>query len=142
MIYRERVSYHESIEEELKKNIESQVDVVLKMEEERLLMLKDNKELKDRSDKVKLENDEYKRRMELFEKELKELQREIKENQNKENSSVTTEEVSESESTKKGSTNVIKKKPLSFKQPNTSKQTAKKGAISALKFSPAMAKAN
>jgi hypothetical protein len=80
MIYRERVSYHESIEEELKKNIESQVDVVLKMEEERLLMLKDNKELKDRSDKVKLENDEYKRRMELFEKELEELQREIKEN--------------------------------------------------------------
>ena len=80
MIYRERVSYHESIEEELKKNIESQVDVVLKMEEERLLMLKDNKELNDRSDKVKLENDEYKRRMELFEKELEELQREIKEN--------------------------------------------------------------
>ena len=80
MIYRERVSYHESIEEELKKNIESQVDVVLKMEEERLLMLKDNKELKDWSDKVKLENDEYKRRMELFEKELEELQREIKEN--------------------------------------------------------------
>lgn len=80
MIYRERVSYHESIEEELKKNIESQVDVVLKMEEERLLMLKDNKELKDRSDKVKLENDEYKRRMELFEKELEELHREIKEN--------------------------------------------------------------
>ena len=69
MIYRERVSYHESIEEELKKNIESQVDVVLKMEEERLLMLKDNKEIRDKSE----------RRMELFERELEELQKEIKE---------------------------------------------------------------
>ena len=36
MTYQERISYHESIEDELKKNIESQVDVVLKMEEERL----------------------------------------------------------------------------------------------------------
>lgn len=73
MVYRERVSYHESIEEELKKNIESQVDVVLKMEEERLLMLKDNKDMRDKSDKIRQENDEYKRRMELFERELEEL---------------------------------------------------------------------
>jgi hypothetical protein len=42
------VAYHESIEEELKKNIESQVDVVLKMEEERLFLLRDNKEIKDK----------------------------------------------------------------------------------------------
>ncbi len=73
MVYRERVSYHESIEEELKKNIESQVDVVLKMEEERLLMLKDNKDMRDKSEKIRQENDEYKRRMELFERELEEL---------------------------------------------------------------------
>ena len=73
LVYRERVSYHESIEEELKKNIESQVDVVLKMEEERLLMLKDNKDMRDKSDKIRQENDEYKRRMELFERELEEL---------------------------------------------------------------------
>jgi len=52
LIYRERVAYHESIEEELKKNIESQVDVVLKMEEERLLLLKDNKEIKDRQGRL------------------------------------------------------------------------------------------
>lgn len=32
MMYRERVSYHESVEDELKRNLESQVDVVLKME--------------------------------------------------------------------------------------------------------------
>jgi len=73
LVYRERVSYHESIEEELKKNIESQVDVVLKMEEERLLMLKDNKDMRDKSEKIRQENDEYKRRMELFERELEEL---------------------------------------------------------------------
>jgi hypothetical protein len=73
LVYRERVSYHESIEEELKKNIESQVDVVLKMEEERLLMLKDNKDMRDKSEKIRQENDEYKIRMELFERELEEL---------------------------------------------------------------------
>ena len=99
LIYRERVSYHESIEDELKKNIESQVDVVLKMEEERLLMLKENKEIKDRSDRVRNENEEYKRRMEMFERELEELQKEIKDT-HKENS--TVDEVSESETTKKG----------------------------------------
>ena len=73
LVYRERVSYHESIEEVLKKNIESQVDVVLKMEEERLLMLKDNKDMRDKSEKIRQENDEYKKRMELFERELDEL---------------------------------------------------------------------
>lgn len=73
MIYRERVSYHESVEEELKKNIESQVDVVLKMEEERLLMLKENKEMKDKNKGLVFENDEYKERISLFEKELEEL---------------------------------------------------------------------
>jgi predicted RNA-binding protein with RPS1 domain len=103
LVYRERVSYHESIEEELKKNIESQVDVVLKMEEERLLMLKDNKDMRDKSEKIRHENDEYKRRMELFERELEELQKEIKENRNSINDGITTgEDVSESESVKKG----------------------------------------
>ena len=49
------------------------MDVVLKMEEERLLMLKDNKDMRDKSEKIRQENDEYKRRMELFERELEEL---------------------------------------------------------------------
>ena len=49
MTYQERINYHESIEDELKKNIESQVDVVLKMEEERLLLLKETKETKEKS---------------------------------------------------------------------------------------------
>ena len=88
------MAYHESIEEELKKNIEGQVDVVLKMEEERLLLLRDNKEIKAgqarmqaEKEEVQKENEEYKRRIELFERELEELQREIKEDKmiNKEN---------------------------------------------------------
>lgn len=73
MIYRERVHYHESIEEELKKNIESQVDVVLKMEEERLLLLKENKEIKDKAKTLTYENDDFKARIAEFESELDEL---------------------------------------------------------------------
>ena len=73
MIYRERVHYHESIEEELKKNIESQVDVVLKMEEERLMILKEKKEMLDKNRHLTFENDDYKSKITLFEKELEEL---------------------------------------------------------------------
>lgn len=72
-MYREKVSYHESVEEELKKNIESQVDVVLKMEEERLMMLKENKEIKDKNRSLIFENDEFKNRISIFEKELEDL---------------------------------------------------------------------
>jgi hypothetical protein len=36
------------------------VDVVLKMEEERLLLLKENKEMKERAKSLVFENDEYK----------------------------------------------------------------------------------
>lgn len=77
--YRERVSYHESVEEELKKNLESQVDVVLKMEEERLLLLKENKEFIDKNRTVVLENEDYKSKISLFESELQELHVQVKE---------------------------------------------------------------
>jgi len=43
-MYKERVNYHESIEEEHRKNLEQQVDVILKMEEERLTLLKEHKQ--------------------------------------------------------------------------------------------------
>ena len=42
-LYKERISYHESVEEEHKKNLEQQVDVILKMEEERLVLLREHK---------------------------------------------------------------------------------------------------
>jgi hypothetical protein len=42
--YRERISYHMSMDSEHKKNLEQQVDVILKMEEERLILLKEHKQ--------------------------------------------------------------------------------------------------
>ena len=58
MKYKERMSYHDSVEEELKKNIESQVDVVLKMEEERLILMKKEKELIESNRILHLENED------------------------------------------------------------------------------------
>ena len=43
-MYKERVNYHESVDEEHKRNLEQQVDVILKMEEERLVLLKEHKQ--------------------------------------------------------------------------------------------------
>ena len=40
------------MEDELKKNLESQVDVVLKLEEERLILLKENKDFKEKNGKL------------------------------------------------------------------------------------------
>lgn len=79
LMYRERVAYHESVEDELKRNLESQVDVVLKMEEERLVMLKDGKELKERETRVKEENTRMRERIEEVERELEGLQVQIRE---------------------------------------------------------------
>lgn len=78
MTYRERVNYHESMEDELKKNIESQVDVVLKMEEERLLLIKENKEFKDKNRGLTYDVEDYKAKINEFEKELGELQEQIR----------------------------------------------------------------
>ena len=64
LMYRERVAYHESVEEELKRNLESQVDVVLKMEEERLMLLKEGKEVKERENRVRDENRRMRDRIE------------------------------------------------------------------------------
>jgi hypothetical protein len=73
LTYRERVSYHESMEDELKRNLESQVDVVLKMEEERLLLLRDSKELRDKNRALTFENEEFRGKISMFETELEEL---------------------------------------------------------------------
>lgn len=43
------------------------------MEEERLLLLKENKEIKDKNNNLTFENDEYKNKINVFEKELEEL---------------------------------------------------------------------
>lgn len=77
MTYRERVLYHESVEDELKRNIESQVDVVLKMEEERLLLLRECKELREKNKTFAFENQDMKDKITMFEGELEELQEQI-----------------------------------------------------------------
>ena len=51
-MYKERISYHESVEEEHKKNLEQQVDVILKMEEERLLLLREHKESAEKQEEM------------------------------------------------------------------------------------------
>ena len=79
LMYRERVAYHESVEEELKRNLESQVDVVLKMEEERLMLLKEGNEVKERENRVRDENKRMRERIEQVETELEGLQVQIKE---------------------------------------------------------------
>jgi hypothetical protein len=40
--YKERLAYHQAMEDEHRKNLEQQVDVLLKMEEERLVLIKDH----------------------------------------------------------------------------------------------------
>ena len=55
-MYKERVSYHESVEEEHKKNLEQQVDVILKMEEERLVLLREHKESALKQDELQTSN--------------------------------------------------------------------------------------
>lgn len=57
-MYKERINYHESVEEEHKKNLEQQVDVILKMEEERLVLLKEHKESQLKLTDIQTEKDE------------------------------------------------------------------------------------
>ena len=49
------MSYHKSLEEEHRKNLESQVDVLLKMEEERLVLIKEHQQATSKFDSLQLE---------------------------------------------------------------------------------------
>lgn len=135
-MYRERVAYHESVEEELKRNLESQVDVVLKMEEERLMLLKEGKEVKERENRVRDENKRMRERIEQVETELEGLQVQIKEQMSmmQQSDSVTTEDEKEN----KNVVNRVKAAPS--KNASTIKKPVKK-ATSTLKFQAAMSKA-
>lgn len=53
--YKDRVSYHRSLEEEHRKNLESQVDVLLKMEEERLVLIKEHQQATSRFEGLQTE---------------------------------------------------------------------------------------
>jgi len=54
-MYKERIAYHESVDEEHKKNLEQQVDVILKMEEERLVLLREHKASKEKFEELEQE---------------------------------------------------------------------------------------
>lgn len=128
LMYRERVAYHESVEEELKRNLESQVDVVLKMEEERLKMIKDVKETKDREGRVKEENERMKEKIAVFEKELEDLQVQIKDQME---AAAAALEIKEEE--EKENKNTVNRKPVT-KMASQVKKPAVKKAVSTLKF--------
>lgn len=141
LAYRERVSYHESVEEELKRNIEGQVDVVLRMEEERLLLMKDSKEVREKNKALVFENEDYRQRIALFESELDELKVQVREQAAsvamRKQAEFSGDDADESDASK-GKENVsanIKKKALVV-----AKKPAKK-ATTTLKFQPAMSKA-
>ena len=91
-MYKERIAYHESVDEEHKKNLEQQVDVILKMEEERLVLLKEHKESASKLEAVEKEksaletekgdlatkNEQLLAKVGIFEKELETLREEVK----------------------------------------------------------------
>ena len=85
-MYKEKINYHESVEEEHKKNLEQQVDVILKMEEERLVLLKEHKESQQKLTDMQVEkqdltakNNDLTSKVEMFEKELITLREDFKE---------------------------------------------------------------
>jgi beta-glucosidase-like glycosyl hydrolase len=126
-MYRERVAYHESVEEELKRNLESHVDVVLKMEEERLMLLKEGKEVKERENRVRDENKRMRERIEQVETELEGLQVQIKEQMSmmQQSDAVTTEDEKENK-------NVVNRvKACTVKEYKHYKETSKEGDIHA-----------
>ena len=91
-MYKERISYHESVEEEHKKNLEQQVDVILKMEEERLQLLREHKASAEKLEQMDKTRDEWQaekmdltsknenlvKQVGLFETELATLRDEVK----------------------------------------------------------------
>ena len=84
--YKEKIAYHESVEEEHKKNLEQQVDVILKMEEERLVLLKEHKESQQKLNDVQSEKDDFSqknavlnKKVDVFQEELLELRDAVKE---------------------------------------------------------------
>lgn len=77
MSLQERNTFLETVEAEQKKELEDHVEVMLKMEQERLLMLKENQKIKEEKMEVSLQNQNYKDKLQLFETHLTGLRDEI-----------------------------------------------------------------
>lgn len=65
------------MEQEQKKELEEHVDVLLKMEQERLILIKENQKIKEERTELTLTNSNYKEKMEQFEEHLNSLREEI-----------------------------------------------------------------
>jgi len=116
--------------------------VVLRMEEERLLMIKDSKEVREKNKALVFENEDYRQRIALFESELEELKVQVKEQaasvamrRQADFSGDDAEESDTSKGKENVSANIKKKAPVVAKKPV-------KKATTTLKFQPAMSKAS
>ena len=90
-MYKERIAYHESVDEEHKKNLEQQVDVILKMEEERLVLLREHKESTEKfkeletqqgswmteKEDLTMKNEDMRAKVSMFEQQLGSLREEV-----------------------------------------------------------------
>lgn len=65
------------MEGEQKKELEEHVDVLLKMEQERLILIKENQKIKEEKTELTLSNSNYRDKMETFESVLNSLRDEI-----------------------------------------------------------------
>lgn len=65
------------MEQAQKKELEEHVDVLLKMEQERLILIKENQKIKEEKTELSLTNTNYKEKMEQFEEHLNSLRDEI-----------------------------------------------------------------
>lgn len=71
----------ETLEKEQKKELEEHVDVLLKMEQERLILIKETQKLKEEKTDLTLSNQNYQTRLEQFETHLNALRDEISNSQ-------------------------------------------------------------
>jgi len=75
--HQERQTFLETVEGEQKKELEEHVDVLLKMEQERLILIKENQKIKEEKTELALSNSNYREKMESFESVLNSLRDEI-----------------------------------------------------------------
>lgn len=81
MSLQERNTFLETVESEQKKELEEHIEVMLKMEQERLLLLKENQKVKEEKMEINIQNTNYKDKLQLFETHLTGLRDEITQQQ-------------------------------------------------------------
>ena len=79
--FKERQTFLETVEQEQKKELEEHIDVLLKMEQERLILIKENQGLKQEKTQLEQQSKNYEEKMGLFETHLGSLKDEINQSQ-------------------------------------------------------------